>query len=89
MGPVSLSTFAYGRCDLTTANGTSRTCRVPLTTSVDGHKADLVLGRIRPPAETQGPGTWMLMSACRLLGKADHISRNEYFRFGQPRTIGP
>jgi hypothetical protein len=24
MGPVSLSTFAYGRCDLTTANGTSR-----------------------------------------------------------------
>lgn len=27
MGPVSLSTFAYGRCDLTTANGTFETCR--------------------------------------------------------------
>jgi hypothetical protein len=34
MGPVSLSTFAYGRCDLTTANGTKRTNRAGQLMSV-------------------------------------------------------
>jgi hypothetical protein len=37
MGPVSLSTFAYGRCDLTTANGTKRTSgRVRLRSAFRG-----------------------------------------------------
>jgi hypothetical protein len=45
MGPVSLSTFAYGRCDLTTANGTKRTNGTGLTMSVPEGKADLPVAR--------------------------------------------
>jgi hypothetical protein len=44
MGPVSLSTFAYGRCDLTTANGTFRTCRNERTMSAPEGRADSRLG---------------------------------------------
>jgi hypothetical protein len=42
MGPVSLSTFAYGRCDLTTANGTFETCRPALKMSVHRGRAEAV-----------------------------------------------
>jgi len=38
MGPVSSSTFAYGRCDLTNANGPKLTSHPPLWMSVVGGK---------------------------------------------------
>ena len=51
MGPVSLSTFAYGRCDLTTANGTFRlaaSSRFHTAKTRSGHFGRNAAHRIRP-----------------------------------------